>query len=633
MPSATVWEGERAVSRRVDWMAAAMLAVAIGIRLPYLNWGLPELEEEALPLKKAFDMWGWEAGRLQLDPMTAGWPSLSFYLHLLLQQLIYFGGRLSGAFANRYDFWLLHNDLTPLVLAARGLGVLAAGGTVYVATRLGKRLGEALGGLFAGGLLTVSPLLFQQARLITPDILLTFCVAMAVARLVDLYERGTVRDYVWTGIWIGLGVSIKYSPALLIPALYVVHVLVRRREMPKISRLKLWLGAANRRFMVAMLACLLVFFLTSPFVVLNLEVSRADVGWQFTHMSEGHFGQEGRGWGSLFYVKDVLVPAFGWPGFSLAIAGLVWGACRRRGAWLVPAVCFVCLYLGLALLRTQFDKYMLPVLFPLALGLAAAAQKLSEQINGLTSRRSKGLRLAAIVCGLIILLPPAWATGRLLRRQSQPTTVQQARQYLLEMPGSGELVYALEAYTPSLPIDRRAQLSDRPIFARLTPSQRQRLRTGPTFRAIRIPMYMGMTELSDFYYDLQHYLPADVIVTSSAVRDRYEREPERYQRQVAFYRSLEQYAELVRVFSPGPRTSGPALRIYRFTDAGRQRWLRERPPKLEFVGKMKAPHVQTFLRRIAAAALEKGMTDVAKLYFEALREVETRGGAMPSRTR
>jgi hypothetical protein len=145
-------------------------------------------------------------------------------------------------------------------------------------------------------------------------------------------------------------------------------------------------------------------------------------------------------------------------------------------------------------------------------------------------------------------------------------------------------------------------------------------------------MYMSMAELSDFYYDLRHYLPVDIIVTSGTVLDRYERDPERYPRQVSYYRDLDNYTELLRVVSPGATTDGPEIRVYRFTDAGRQRLVRDRGLHLEFVGKMKAPHLPVFIERVAAAALEKGMNSVAELYFDALRETTPAGvgGFLPS---
>src|SRR5580765_5315405 len=90
----------------VSRLEVALVLVALALRLPHLGWGLPEVEEEALPMKQALAMWGWDSGHGTLDPGVAGWPSLSFYIQLALQHLHYWIGRLSGAFANRDDYFV-----------------------------------------------------------------------------------------------------------------------------------------------------------------------------------------------------------------------------------------------------------------------------------------------------------------------------------------------------------------------------------------------------------------------------------------------------------------------------------------------------------------------------------------------
>src|SRR5438045_2076184 len=70
---------------------AALLALVV--RLPHLAWGTPRIEEEALPMKKALEMWGFGHDGIVLNPHTAGWPSLSFYVHFLLQQMHWLIGR------------------------------------------------------------------------------------------------------------------------------------------------------------------------------------------------------------------------------------------------------------------------------------------------------------------------------------------------------------------------------------------------------------------------------------------------------------------------------------------------------------------------------------------------------------
>src|SRR4030095_13527831 len=108
------------------WLILGIALFAVLVRLPHLGWGLPVVEEEALPMKKAFAMWGWDTGHIDWNPHTAGWPSLSFYLQLLVQHLHYAIGRLSGTFHDRGDYFVAHwLDPGPLLRISRGVSVLA----------------------------------------------------------------------------------------------------------------------------------------------------------------------------------------------------------------------------------------------------------------------------------------------------------------------------------------------------------------------------------------------------------------------------------------------------------------------------------------------------------------------------
>src|SRR5262245_53626361 len=239
----------------LDRHAWALAALAVLVRVPHLAWGLPDLDEEAFPMKKAFDMWGWGRGSLDLDPRTAGWPSLSFYAHLLLQHLQFWVGRMFGAFSDRYDYFVAAwVDRASLLLVARTLSVAAAAAVVWVAARVARRLAGLEAAWLVAGLLAVSPLLIEYSQLVTPDILAALFAALAVDRILRVHDRGLLRDYLWAGIWIGLGISSKYTPLLMIPGLFVAHAL---RPTANRVGLRPWLAIA---------AAGAAFALTSPYV-------------------------------------------------------------------------------------------------------------------------------------------------------------------------------------------------------------------------------------------------------------------------------------------------------------------------------------------------------------------------------
>ena len=119
----------RRVSRGpVDRLPFALAILAMLVRLPQLGWGLPLVEEEALPMKKALEMCGWVSGRVTLDPNTAGWPSLSFYVHMVLQAVQYWFGRITGIYPSPPDFMAAYLlDPGPVLMIARLLSVVLVG--------------------------------------------------------------------------------------------------------------------------------------------------------------------------------------------------------------------------------------------------------------------------------------------------------------------------------------------------------------------------------------------------------------------------------------------------------------------------------------------------------------------------
>ena len=69
-----------------------ILLLALGLRLWHLREGLPDFFEEAFPFRRAFEMAGWESGRADANPHAFHYPSLSFYLHMAVQQALYLAG-------------------------------------------------------------------------------------------------------------------------------------------------------------------------------------------------------------------------------------------------------------------------------------------------------------------------------------------------------------------------------------------------------------------------------------------------------------------------------------------------------------------------------------------------------------
>lgn len=601
-------------------LALALALLALLVRSRHLDWGLPDLEEEAFPLKKAFEMCGWGTGDRRWDPDTAGWPSLSFYVHMAVQHLHYGFGRLTGAFADRGDYFLQQTTWTPLAVWARAVGVLAAAVVVYVGARLGGRLAGWGGALITGVILLASPLLTRHAQLITPDILVAMFAALALASTVAVQRRGRLRDYIWAGVWIGLGVSAKYTPVLLLPVLWLAHLMRRREEGVALRRL----GLDDRRLWCAAGACLVAFAGTSPFVLTDLNVLIRDVDYQVAHLQGGHFGHAAQAAGPVFYARDVLGSGLGWPAFLLGLSGMVAAAWRRRGSWSVVLAAFVVFYGVLSLLSTRFDRYMLPALLPLALGTAGWWALLQPRLR---ARHSSLVAIGAVAVALVAGIGPGLASARFLARQGEPSTLQQAKEWILQQrrPDGGPYL-AMELYTPALPRAKQVWLrrSD-PAFAKLTPAQQRRWLDIDPVKVVYLPFYTTRRGAGDFYYDLRHYLDYDYVVTSSAVRGRYEQDRARYRRQNAFYAELEAKVPDLKVFTPGENGRGPEIRFYAITPETRTRLSRSLTPisQDEFraaAGQVVGSHFRDFVRSVAEHARERGDAKTAATYYQPLYE-------------
>ncbi|HUK62482.1 MAG TPA: hypothetical protein VLV15_04085, partial [Dongiaceae bacterium] len=80
-------------------IAAALVAVAVSLRLWHIGAGLPGFTDEALPVRIGLAMRSLATGAVNPDPRAFGIPSLAVYLHLVVQQGVYLAGLVRGAWA------------------------------------------------------------------------------------------------------------------------------------------------------------------------------------------------------------------------------------------------------------------------------------------------------------------------------------------------------------------------------------------------------------------------------------------------------------------------------------------------------------------------------------------------------
>jgi len=126
--------------------AAAVIALALGLRLWRITTGLPEFLDEALPFRHALGMWNEVTGAIDWNPHFFVYPSLSIYAFLFLQRAHLALGLALGWFQSPADYAIgMQVDPTAMVLPARLLCVALDVLMVFLVWRIGERLRPGAG--------------------------------------------------------------------------------------------------------------------------------------------------------------------------------------------------------------------------------------------------------------------------------------------------------------------------------------------------------------------------------------------------------------------------------------------------------------------------------------------------------
>jgi hypothetical protein len=556
---------------RVAGGLAVALALSAALHFLQLRHGLPEFLEEAWPFREAWDMWGWDGGRLDLNPHRFHYPSLTFYLHFLLQQAQFVLGLATGAWTNRADFFLAyHTDPSALVVAARAMGALFAMAGIAALVWMGERIRSGAG-ILAGLALAISVTWVNAVRAIVPDAAMAALALGALLAMLSYLREGRRAALVAAVVLIGLATGAKYPAAtLLLPLALVLFLRDGRGGLAR------WALAATGAFAV--------FLFTTPFALLDVQTFWRDLGFVRQLPGAGHLGRlEGSGAAFNF---GTLVRNAGPAGLALLPVSLflTLAAWRTRREELVLWVALAGFAAPVFAVRVEAERYMTPVI-PLALLLAAAA--LADLLLRAPARRRTALALLAAA----LLLVPIWLlAGAGLSRRPVSTQVLAAR--WLQTHAAPDQLIVQEAYGAPLHTRLRAlEMQTHPLFAGASDAARARYSARRAFRAVQLPLTTvgpgtvvvrdaagrdvtvrlaeHSVEFNHLSYDPRLFLDADWIVTTNSVRGRFMADTVRFADEAAFYRGLASTARVVETFVPGRGGEGPEITVYRSTPAFR----------------------------------------------------------------
>ncbi len=553
--------------KREVWIGVGLVALAIGLRLVGLDWGLPEVYEEAYPFKKAWPMWGWGHEPLDLNPHFFNYPSLFFYVQWLGQGLLFLLLRLFGVVHSVLDYRALYElDKTPFYLMGRTLTVLFAAGTVWVTWSLGRRLRGPWTGALAAFLLAVNAFHVSKSQVIEVDVPLTFFVMLTLGFALRLLEEPRRRYYILAGVSGGLAAATKYSGLFLLLPILAAHVLAWRRaaqargeargRRPRQAGLPSEGPGLRREPLLAFVVFGLAFLAASPYVLLDFPNFWIGFNYERLHLELGHFGLDASP-AFPYYVHALAANLLGWPLALLSLAALVLYLVVRRCGWALVLGIFPLVYVAaISSFSMKAERYVLP-LVPIACLLAAAlVEEMLARVQALRPR----LALPAGVAAALVLAAPAfvgYAHG-LSRLRDDTRTL--ARQWLeANVPGGAYLVCESYGPEPLTAVD----------VANFSEDLRERVlkqieaRKTKIYAIYPLPMLqVGSQYVTPFYALYRYEGLADYIVTSSSVSSRYRKDPALFAPMLSFYDSLAARWTLAKEFGPADGT-GPRLSIYK----------------------------------------------------------------------
>jgi 4-amino-4-deoxy-L-arabinose transferase-like glycosyltransferase len=371
----------------------SILALAFFLRVYGLRFGLPHLYywDEPTVVNRAVRF-----GSGDLNPHDFYYPALYMYVLFLVSGVYFAIGRVFGWFHGARDFALTYFvDPTGVYHAARLTTAVVGTAAVLLTYYVGKRYFSPKVGLFAALLLAVSPLHASHSHIAITDVPHAAFVALAMLPLHDVLTRGRRRDYVLSGLAVGLGAATKYLAGLHTATLIVAHVLREWHPPPEGVRLR---RLVSSEIVLGLCAVGAGFFIGAPYNVLSFQDFLRDFRAQ-SKLSRGN--------GALDWMLLHTLPLdLGWIACGLALLGLIYMLVKPSKSTLVFFTFPVVYGAAMMPIHRSFSRYLLP---QLPFIVTAAGYGWSKSSDWVAARLPRAAVIpASFAVAIAALAMPAW---------------------------------------------------------------------------------------------------------------------------------------------------------------------------------------------------------------------------------
>lgn len=419
-----------------------IILAGIIVRITGIDFGLPFLYHNDEPLVVHYAL-AYSTG--DFNPHFFKVPPLLSYMLFFMYGIFYCLGRAVGVFSNVKDFgFLFLNNPTLFYLIGRLMvGALFGSASIYLIYILAKRVFSKTVGLFSALFLAFNFLHVRNSHYIYFDIPLVFCVILFFILLHRLYENNRLRDYVYTGLLLGVSISVKYNAALLIVPLFLI--ILRNKITGKDRLLEFF-----KKNIVLTALVLTGLFLTNPFMFLDHRSFLENI-------SKMPFS----GVDPLFHLKISLLESCGLLLCIAAFFGMAFLVVKRNFFAIALSVFSIAYYITVVMVSQPAERYIFPLIPSVIVFSAYFMDLLLSKVKQLN------LRLVCAVFLCLILMAPSAGKIYLSNKLFLSEDTRTAAYNWIEKNIPANSRIALDATGPIHPVLKKSKEQIRESYERL----------------------------------------------------------------------------------------------------------------------------------------------------------------------
>lgn len=266
------------------------------------------------------------------------------------------------------NYFLLNPEkFVPFYMSGRILCAIYGTLAVFITFLIGYRLGRTPLAAFASAFLAFMPLVVLASKFIKPDTPTLFWSSLVLLFSLPIIERAKLRDYLLTGICIGLATGCKY-PAVFTASYPLMFHLLRKSDLLKKNKFSLKKFCTREELMLfgAGAISFISFLIVCPSFILDHTVFMNDISWVASVSREG----------SVLYnmfstfvclCYDSIFYTLGLPGFIALATGIIFVLIKPEKVW-IAMLPMIILFLFLASKGlSNSDAYLMPAFVPMVL--------------------------------------------------------------------------------------------------------------------------------------------------------------------------------------------------------------------------------------------------------------------------